>query len=127
MLEDRNINSQGHVVPLYTRGLGWMCGANGRRSKNDWNWHCAGPQRSSGQMNTALPQPWEPEMYFIKGHRGNMDNLLHPRKPLAIPELGEDWRTVSPLQRRSRQRDKRNFILLYTVIPRGLKFWLFRK
>lgn len=55
MLEDRNIHSQGHVVPLYTRGLGWMCGANGRRAKNDWNWHCAGPQRSSGQMNTALP------------------------------------------------------------------------
>lgn len=55
MLEDRNIHSQGHVVPLYNRGLGWMCGANGRRAKNDWNWHCAGPQRSSGQMNTALP------------------------------------------------------------------------
>lgn len=47
-------------------------------------------------MNTHLPQPQEPEMDFIKGHRRNMDNLLHPRKPLNVPELGEDWGKVSP-------------------------------
>lgn len=43
-----------------------------------------------------------------------MCNLLHPGKPLNIPELKEDWGKGSPpsLQWQSRQGDRERFIFL---------------
>lgn len=69
--------------------------------------------RGAVGKRAALPQLWEKETDFFWG---NVYNVLHPRKLLNIPELGEYWEKdplhPHPLQWHSRQGDRERFIFL---------------